>query len=67
MTLDASGTRVLQGRVESLLFASKTRSFLVDSPMHRRLRAALDHIAPLTLTDPQAANFVPEGCETLHA
>ena len=66
VTLDASGTRVLQGRVESLLFASKTRSSLVDSPMHRRLRAALDHISPLTLTDPQAANFVPEGCETLH-
>lgn len=66
VTLDASGKRVLQGRVESLLFASKTKSPLVDSPMHRRLRAALDHISPLTLTDPQAANFVPEGCETLH-
>lgn len=66
VTLDASGTRVLQGQVESLLFASKTKSLLVDSPMHRRLRAALDHISPLTLTDPQSANFVPEGCETIH-
>ena len=66
VTLDASSSRVLQGRVESLLLASKTRSLLVDSPMHRRLRAALDHIAPLTLTDPQSTKFVPEHCETLH-
>jgi len=66
VTLDASGGRVFEGRVEVLLTAGRTRSRMVDSPMHRRLRAALDHISPLTLTDPQAANFVPEGCETLH-
>lgn len=66
VTLDATGTRVLEGRVEVLLTAGRTRSRMVDSPMHRRLRAALDYISPLTLTDPQAANFVPEGCETLH-
>ncbi|MFP5223185.1 MAG: PEP/pyruvate-binding domain-containing protein [Acidobacteriota bacterium] len=66
VTLDATGSRVLEGRVEALLTAGRTRSRMVDSPMHRRLRAALDHISPLTLTDPQAANFMPEGCETLH-
>lgn len=66
VTLDATGARVLEGRVELLLSAARTRSRMVDSPMHRRLRAALDRISPLTLTDPQAANFVPEGCETLH-
>ncbi|KAF0234158.1 MAG: pyruvate water [Desulfovibrionaceae bacterium] len=66
VTLDATGGHILEGRVEALLTAGRTRSRMVDSPMHRRLRAALDHISPLTLTDPQAANFVPEGCETLH-
>jgi len=66
VTLDATGRRVLIGRVEQLLTSVRTRSRIVDSPMHRRLRAVLDHIAPLTLTDPQAANFVPEGCETVH-
>lgn len=66
VTLDATGGRILEGRVDALLTAGRTRSRMVDSPMHRRLRAALNRISPLTLTDPQAANFVPEGCETLH-
>lgn len=67
VTLDATGKRVLDGSVEELLAARRRPvSKMVDSPMHRRLRAALDRIAPLTLTDPQAANFTPAGCETLH-
>jgi pyruvate,water dikinase len=67
ITLDATGKRVLDGSVEELLATRRTTvSKMVGSPMHRRLRAALDRIAPLTLTDPQAPNFTPAGCETLH-
>ena len=67
VTLDATGKRVLDGSVEELLAVRRRPSSkMVDSPMHRRLRAALDRVAPLTLTDPQAANFTPSGCETLH-
>ncbi|MFZ5426717.1 MAG: PEP/pyruvate-binding domain-containing protein [Thermodesulfobacteriota bacterium] len=67
VTVDATGARVFEGRVEELLTArSAAPSRLIDSPMHRRLRAALDLVSPLTLKDPQAANFTPTGCETLH-
>ena len=65
VTLDATGGRVLQGRAE-LPPSSRPRSRLVDSPMHRRLRGALDLLAPLTLTDPDSADFRPENCRTLH-
>ncbi|WP_243367413.1 PEP/pyruvate-binding domain-containing protein [Fundidesulfovibrio soli] len=65
VTLDATGGRVLEGRAE-LPPSSRPRSRLVDSPMHRRLRAALDLLAPLTLTDPDSADFKPENCRTLH-
>ena len=67
VTLDATGKRVLDGRVEALLSQrSLPGSTVVNSPMHRRLRAALDRVSPLTLTDPGAPNFTPQGCETLH-
>lgn len=67
VTLDASNLRVLQGRADALLTISgRPRSRMVDSPMHLRLRAALDVISPLTLTDPDADTFAPAGCKTLH-
>lgn len=67
VTLDASNLRVLQGRAEALLTISgRPRSRVMDSPMHLRLRAALDVISPLTLTDPDADAFSPAGCKTLH-
>ena len=67
VTLDASNLRVFKGRVEALLTISgRPRSRVVDSPMHVRLRTALDVISPLTLTDPDADTFSPAGCKTLH-
>ena len=67
ITLDASNLRVLQGRAQALLAISdRPRSRVVDSPMHLRLRTALDAISPLTLTDPDADTFAPAGCKTLH-
>ena len=67
VTLDATGRRVLRGRAEALLGRpSRPRSRVVGSPMHARLRSALAHISPLTLTAPGAENFTPEGCRTLH-
>jgi pyruvate,water dikinase len=35
-------------------------------PIGGRLRALLDRIAPLNLTDPAAPEFTPAGCRTLH-
>jgi pyruvate,water dikinase len=67
VTLDATGRRVLQGCEWDLTeHRSRPASRVIGSPMHKRLRAALDLIAPLTLTDPKAPNFNPQGCETLH-
>ncbi|GFK95895.1 Phosphoenolpyruvate synthase [Fundidesulfovibrio magnetotacticus] len=67
VTLDATGARVLAGRVEALLTAAaRPRSRLAGSPMHRRLRDCLDLVSPLTLTDPEADTFAPTGCKTLH-
>ncbi len=43
---------------------ARTRFF--ESPVSRRLRAVLDHISPLNLTDPESADFSPESCRTLH-
>ncbi|MBU3935951.1 MAG: pyruvate, phosphate dikinase, partial [Proteobacteria bacterium] len=40
--------------------------FVLSSPTHKRLRAALDLISPLNLTDPNGADFSPDGCRTIH-
>nr|WP_284710938.1 PEP/pyruvate-binding domain-containing protein [Desulfovibrio aminophilus] len=67
VTLDADGRRILPGEVEEVLSArARTRALAFETPAHRRLRALLDHISPLHLTDPQAPEFSPEGCRTLH-
>jgi pyruvate,water dikinase len=67
VTLDATGRRVLDGRAEALLARpARSRSRVFGSPMHTRLRAALDLLSPLSLTDPDAENFTPGGCRTLH-
>ena len=37
-----------------------------DLPYFRRLRGLLGFITPLNLLDPEAKNFVPESCRSLH-
>ena len=67
ITLWADGATVYDGEVAELARTrSGRRSHVFDSPMHKRLRAALDLIAPLNLTDPEAPEFSPEGCRTIH-
>ncbi|MBU1042594.1 MAG: pyruvate, phosphate dikinase, partial [Proteobacteria bacterium] len=67
ITLWADGATVYDGEVAELARTrSGRRSHVFDSPMHKRLRAALDLIAPLHLTDPEAPEFSPEGCRTIH-
>ena len=39
---------------------------LPDTPFNRKLAKVLQFIAPLNLVDPEADNFRPEGCKTLH-
>lgn len=39
---------------------------IMDSSVHRMLRAVLDLISPLHLTDPNAPFFRPENCASIH-
>ena len=67
ITVDATGCTVYAGRAESLLEkeAEKT-SLMKGSPVHNTLGNVLKYIAPLNLTDPDASDFTPEGCRTIH-
>lgn len=67
ITLAASSVTVYRGVVEELLPAMKpARKLILNSPVHRRMRAILDQLTPLNLTDTNAPSFSPEGCTTLH-
>jgi pyruvate,water dikinase len=67
VTLVADQTTVYQGIVPELATRVRPRKKpMFDSPVHHRTRAILDKISPLQLTDPQAANFTPGGCQTIH-
>ena len=68
VTVDSFSCRVYEGTVEELLpMRMRIDSVLLqDTPVHARLNEAARHILPLNLLDPQAADFAPEGCRTLH-
>ena len=67
VTVDAAGCAVYPGRIETLLaIAATPPTRAPDSPVRRALRKALDHIAPLNLTDPDSLDFRPSKCQTLH-
>ncbi len=67
ITVDATGQKIYAGRVDILLSgSSKKISPMKGSPVYRTLENILKWIAPLNLTDPEADNFTPEGCQTLH-
>ena len=67
ITMMADTTTVYQGIVPELAESAKPmKSFIFESPVHRRMKAVLDKISPLNLTDPKHPSFSPEGCRTLH-
>ena len=67
VTVDATGRTVYAGRAESLLKkAAEKTSLMKGSPVHNTLGNVLKYIAPLNLTDPDASDFTPEGCRTIH-
>jgi len=67
VTVDADRRTVYDGRVESLLRARAPRAHpLEGSPVHQALHAAARQITPLHLLDPDAPEFRPERCRTLH-
>ncbi len=67
VTVDAASGRIYRGRVESLLDgAGEARAFMAGTQMHAILGEVARRIIPLTLLDPRAAAFRPEGCASLH-
>ena len=67
ITLWASQGRVYQGFVQKLVQGVRqVKRPIFNTPAHLRLQRLLDLISPLNLTDPNAADFSPEKCRTVH-
>ncbi|MDP3182637.1 MAG: PEP/pyruvate-binding domain-containing protein [Desulfobaccales bacterium] len=67
VTVDAFHGKVYLGRVEELLrYQRRPTLHLLNSPLHEKLRAVVDLIAPLNLVDRRSSQFRPENCRTYH-
>ena len=67
VTVDADGLAVYQGRVEELLaLAGDRQGFMAGTPVGETLKEVMSYITPLYLTNPDASDFRPQGCRTLH-
>ena len=66
ITMDAAGKVVYQGDLLPRLVAAPRHESQQQLPFYRKLRQLLDHITPLHLMNPQAKEFVPESCRSLH-
>jgi pyruvate,water dikinase len=67
VTVDADGLAVHRGRVDALLTqTAPRRGFMQGSPVYEVLAEAGRLIVPLNLLDPDAAEFAPSHCRTLH-
>jgi pyruvate,water dikinase len=67
ITLWASQSRVYRGAVKDLLQSMRqVKRPVFASPTHLKMRAVLETISPLNLTDPEDPSFAPDGCRTIH-
>jgi pyruvate, water dikinase len=67
VTVDAERNVVYEGQINELLHHHLLeRASFETTYEFRLLRRMLKRIAPLTLIDPEAPNFTPRGCRTLH-
>ena len=67
VTVDAERNVVYEGRIKELLHHQLLeRASFETTYEFQLLRRMLKRIAPLTLIDPEDANFTPAGCRTLH-
>lgn len=64
VTVDGDSGTVFPGRIDALIETSK--KLVATGPYHRTVSEALKFITPLELTDPEALNFTPEGCRSMH-
>jgi pyruvate,water dikinase len=74
VTVDASARVVYEGDVSSLILARKeplktshpAKAPVARAPEMELLDRVLEHISPLTLTDPKSPEFSPDNARTLH-
>lgn len=66
ITLDATSRIIYRGIVPELIRDKPCVNLMKGSPVYKAAQEALKRMAPLTLTDPKAVNFSPEGCRSLH-
>ena len=67
VTVDADGLKVCRGRIEPLLANKETsKSLMAGSAVLDILEKISENIIPLHLLDPEAPDFKPSGCRTLH-
>jgi pyruvate,water dikinase len=67
VTVDADALRIYPGRHESLLVEAESKKNLMQgSPVYTVLKEVAQYILPLTLLDPDAPDFKPQRCRTLH-
>ena len=66
ITVDATNRIVYRGLVPELVHDRPCVNLMRGSPVYKAAQAALKRMSPLTLIDPKAENFTPEGCVSLH-
>ncbi|MDD2902752.1 MAG: PEP/pyruvate-binding domain-containing protein [Syntrophales bacterium] len=67
VTVDTNNRLVYAGRVQELLhYELLEATSFEDASEFRQLRRLLKRVAPLHLIDPQAPDFTPEGCLSVH-
>jgi pyruvate, water dikinase len=67
VTVHADSGAVYAGEVAELLkFPCRKPVPRSDSPLQKKLDAAMAFVSPLKLTDPHADNFNPQGCRSMH-
>jgi pyruvate,water dikinase len=68
VTVDATGRRVYDGRVEALLAArpGQPPASMTGTPVEAILKQVAALVAPLNLLDPKSPEFAPDSCRTVH-
>jgi pyruvate,water dikinase len=67
VTVDATGRAIHKGRVASLLGKAPEKINLMEgSPVFKTMEGVCARIVPLYLIDPDATDFRPSNCTTLH-
>ena len=66
ITVDATRRIVYRGLVPELMHDRPCVNLMRGSPVYKAAQEALKRMSPLSLIDPKAENFTPEGCLSLH-